>query len=110
MKKINIVKKNLEFNNIIKIGKFYKNKYFVVYKINNETTYYKIGISIPKKIGNAVIRNKLKRQIKSIIDLNKKIIKNYKYIIIARISILDIDYKTMEINLIDIFNNINEEK
>ena len=35
MKKINIVKENREFNDVIQTGKFIKNKYFVIYYKNN---------------------------------------------------------------------------
>ena len=33
---------------------------------NNETDKFKIGISIKKQVGNSVVRNKLRRQIKSL--------------------------------------------
>ena len=71
MKKINIVKKNEDFDYIIKNGKILKNKYFTIYYIPETRDKYRIGITVPKKIGKAVLRNKIKRQIKEIID-NKK--------------------------------------
>ena len=68
MKKINIVKKNLEFNEIIKKGKKYYSDLFFVYILKNSFPYNRFGISVSKKVGNAVIRNKYKRRIKNIID------------------------------------------
>ena len=60
MKKINIVKKNTEFNDIIKNGIKYSNDLFYVYIVDNSFMYNRYGISVSKKIGNAVTRNKYK--------------------------------------------------
>ena len=68
MKKINIVNKNLEFNDIINSGKKGVSKYFYIYIKENNYPYNRYGIAISKKIGNAVVRNKFKRQVKDIID------------------------------------------
>ena len=67
--------KNL-FNYIIKNGHYRKNKLFVVYVANNEEEKIKFGIAISKKVGKAVIRNKLKRQTRAIIDNNRNLFKN----------------------------------
>lgn len=101
MKKKYIVKTKEEFNNIIKNGCCYKNNYFVVYSINNEKTYDCFGISVGKKIGNAVTRNKYKRKIRSIIDKYLKGMNNSKdYIIILRKNALSSSFQELERNLI----------
>ena len=85
MKRFEMVKSYDDFNNIINKGKYIKNNYFVIYILNNESNYPHFGLAVGKKIGNAVKRNKLKRQIRSIIDDNKKFfIKNNDYIIMIK--------------------------
>jgi ribonuclease P protein component len=43
-----------------------------------------VGVSIPKRIGIAVIRNKIKRQIKAILQDNLDVRKAIDYVIVPR--------------------------
>ena len=70
MKKINILKNSRDFDRIISNNKPYKYKDYIIYIERKTTDVYHFGISVGKKIGNAVIRNKIKRQIRSIISKN----------------------------------------
>ena len=97
MKKCNIVKKKYEFDSIIKQGQIIKNSYYVIYYMNNNLDLYRFGISVSKKLGNAVFRNRYKRKIRNIIDNNKKYYQNnMDYIIIMRNGCIDADFTTME--------------
>lgn len=106
MKKINILKDSRDFDRIIKENKPYKYKDYIIYIERIENNIYKFGISVGKKIGNAVNRNLIKRRIKSIID--KKDYQNgFNCIIIVGKGINERSFKEMEDNLLFAFNNIN---
>ncbi len=108
MKKNHTVKNNIEFNNIIKSGICLKNKYFVLYYQNNDLNKYRFGISVPKKVCNAVNRNKLKRQIRNILHNHQNIYSNTKdYIIIIRKSCLMENFHILEDNLINLIKKVN---
>ena len=64
MNKDKIIRKSEDFSNIISTGHSLKNKYLSIYYKESKNTLY--GITVPKKVGHAVIRNKLKRQVKNI--------------------------------------------
>lgn len=100
MKKRNIVKKNEDFNRIIQSVTPYKTKSFLIYieKCSNDS--YHFGFSVGKKIGNAVTRNKIKRQMKSILD-KKNYQNGFNCIIIVRKSILSRSYQELERELLD---------
>ena len=106
MKKVNILKENREFSRIINAYKSNYFKYFNIYIEYNTNDYYKFGISVSKKVGNAVTRNRIKRQIKDIID--KKIYKNnFKCIIIVKKGILDLSYQEISNEVIFALTKLN---
>lgn len=108
MKKKEIIKKNKDFSLILNKGKKIKNEHYSIFYNESKNTLF--GISIPTKTGTAVVRNKLKRQIKNIIDNNKKSIQtNYDYVIIIKKSILDINYHQKEEKLIELMKKIGEK-
>lgn len=86
MKRFEMIKDKEYFSKIIKSGKYNKDKNFVIYyKDNNNAKFSHFGIAIKNSIGKAVVRNKLKRQTRSIIDNYKTLFKNDKdYIIMIR--------------------------
>jgi len=106
MKKKFIVKYARDFEDIIKNGKCMKNKYYIIHHKPNNLPYDKFGISVSKKLGNAVFRNKYKRIIRSIIDNYKKYYNNGEdYIIILRREAIDKNYELLKEELFALMNN-----
>jgi len=62
MKKVNRVRKSQEFDSLIHSGKKLANSSFVMYYRPKKEAQARIGITLPKKIGHAVDRNRIKRQ------------------------------------------------
>jgi len=109
MKKINILKKNEDFDRIIKNNKPFKTKYFIIYLEWNNENIYHFGLSVGKKIGNAVTRNKYKRRIKDIID-EKDYKNNFNCIIILRKEVLNLSFEEFKNFLLDSFEKIKITK
>ncbi len=110
MKKINILKKQHQFDNLIKTGKVLKNQSFVLYYKDNEKNLNRFGISVGKKLGNAVYRNEYKRKIRSIIDNNPYNIYTKKdFVIILRKSNSKKSYKELENDYNKLFNKYERE-
>lgn len=108
MKKIEVVKKAKDFDIIINKGKRLRNKEFNVFIMDCESDIPLFGIAVSKKIANAVYRNKYKRQIRNIIDNNKKSFKkNKKYIIMIKSGGLELSFLEKENKLMGLINKIN---
>jgi len=111
MNKDKIIKESSKFTYIINNKQGIKNNYFSIYYIESSTTKY--GITVPKKNGNAVIRNKLKRRIKNIIINNEKYIQQgNNYVIIIKKPSLDLNYEELTIKLLELMKKVgkNEKK
>ena len=105
MKKEYRIKKNEDFQKIIKKKKSVANRQFVVYYDQNND-HLRVGISVSKKLGNAVVRNKIKRQIRMMVqqvfDKNQKM----DFIIIVRYDFLNHSYQDNLKSLISLYNKI----
>ena len=112
MKKLNIIKKQSEIDYIIKNGKMYRNRYFYLYNIyNKENKYYKFCICVSKKLGNAVTRNKNKRQVKDIIDKSNLVFsRENDYVIILRKEINTLSFEDKKKYLLEILCKLEGEK
>ncbi|MBR3161408.1 MAG: ribonuclease P protein component [Bacilli bacterium] len=109
MKKKNIIKSKIDFTKIINNCPHHKNKYYIIYYLKRDKD-NRYGISVPKKTGKAYLRNKIKRQIKNIIDNNDfNIPKAYDYVIIIRKRLIELKYFDMEKELILLINKIGEK-
>ena len=102
--KILALSKNEDFKNLLQKKKV-SNKYVTVFfgiLSNKDEKKLNISFVTKKKIGNAVKRNKIKRRLRNIInDAVKKIsIKfNYSYLVIAKSTMLNSDYKNIKESL-----------
>ncbi len=91
---IKSLKKN-EFLTVYKKGKSKANKYLVLYVLKSDDI--SLGISVSKKVGNSVVRHRVKRLIKESFRLNIDLInKKYSYVFIAKKSAKDKTYKEIE--------------
>ena len=110
MKKINVVKKNLDFKRIIDMNNCVKNNVFIIHSGSNNLDRYRFGISVSKKIGKAVTRNYYKRIVRNIVDNHKKLYSKGKdYIIILRKACIEMNYSEIEQSFLQLISKIEKE-
>lgn len=68
MKVINRIKKTQDFGKAINNGKTFRLPSFRIFAIKNDFAYTRVGISISSKLGCAVVRNRVKRQVRAMCD------------------------------------------
>ena len=103
MKKRFRVKKEKDFSAIFKKGESFANRKFVIYRLENNEQHFRVGLSVSKKLGNAVTRNQIKRRIRHILIEHKdQLVENVDFVVIARKGVEILDYAEMEKNLLHV--------
>lgn len=91
------LKNNRDFVNVYTSGKSYANKFLVIYTLKNNSDRNRLGISVSKKVGNSVIRHRLKRLIKESYRLHEKMFNSgLDIVVIARKGSDACDYAGIE--------------
>ena len=91
------LKKSEDFKKVYDEKKSYANKYLVVYLKENGLNRNRLGISVSKKVGNSVVRHRLKRLVKESFRLNEeKFLDGYDIVVVLRNAAKDKSYKEIE--------------
>ena len=106
------IKKRSEFIRSIKFSKKIYTPNFIIQKLvsNKNDIIPHFGFTITKKIGSAIVRNKIKRRLKSVI---RKLLKcedkyfdlSFNYILICKKEVVKVSYNDLENELMDKFKS-----
>ena len=72
MKYSESLKKNDDFKKVYNEGRSVADRYFVLYVKKNELGINRLGISVSKKVGNSVVRHRIKRLVKEAYRKNEE--------------------------------------
>lgn len=84
MKKQHRLLKNNDFQRVITSKQKLISSNFIIYYTNNSLDHIRVGIAVSTNYGNAVIRNRVKRQIKAMIQKEIDLSLQKDLVIIAR--------------------------
>lgn len=91
--KDNVLRKNRQFQTVYKTGKSYANKYLVLYVMGKQDGLRRVGFAVGKRLGGAVVRNRIKRLLRESFRLNQHCLKQgVDLIIIGRQPIVGKDF------------------
>ncbi len=97
MQKIYRLRKGFQFSYIYRKGESVAGREMVLKCAKNRKGRMLIGVSVSKKIGKAVIRNKVKRQFKESMRLLIPLMdKRYNYVLVARGDAVTASYQDIE--------------
>jgi ribonuclease P protein component len=105
VEKNNRLTKRQYFDKVYRGGKSVANHQFVLYShARPHMSTFRLGISVSKKLGNAVVRNRIRRMVKEIVRLNaQRIPAGYDLILIARKPVVGLAYADMEKSILHVF-------
>ena len=99
------LQKNSDFQFIYDYGISYANKYLIMFVKQNELGINRVGISVSKKVGNSVIRPRVKRLIKESYRLHEEMFNSgLDIVVVARASAKGKSYEAIESALLHVSN------
>jgi len=99
IKKTYRVKRQKDFDKIFKAKDSSANRKFVIYKLNQEQKHFRVGLSVSKKLGNAVTRNRVKRLMRHAIREMADHLETTDFVLIARPGVEDLSFHDVKSNL-----------
>ena len=92
MKQFDIIKNNNDFKLIFEKGHSIYGKYLVVYFLRNQFEDNRFGFCVGKKLGTAVVRNRIKRLLREAVRNGNTppSVKGYDILLVARVPIKEI--------------------
>ncbi|KRM75858.1 ribonuclease P protein component [Secundilactobacillus collinoides] len=104
MRKSYRVKKETEFQEVFEARQSVANRQFVLYKMEKPNQkHFRVGISVGKKIGNAVHRNWVKRRIRqSLLELKPFLKQDVDILVIARPTTSEMSMPDIKAHLIHV--------
>ncbi len=106
MKKRYRVRKSQEFKSIMNHKRFYSSPTLVVYTKPKGEDHPRVGISVSKRIGNAVKRNKVKRQVRMMVQEIFQFDESFDTIILVRDQFPKENYETNRNNLLGLYKKV----
>ncbi len=105
--KKNRLRKKKEFNYIYKKGEVFFSKYFAMHIIKTKLPDKKIGFSVSNKVGNSVVRHKVKRLMCEAVRINLNLLPTNNYIFVARTGSETLNFKQVEDNIFYLLRKAN---
>ena len=98
-----IIRNKFEFNRVYSKGSSYVNHLMVIHVISADNIKGKVGFAVGKKIGNAVIRNRIKRLMREVYRISRHEIQtNVSIILIARKPLIESKFNVVHKGFINL--------
>ena len=102
------LRKNIQFQTVYHNGQSYGTKLFVMYVMKNSTEGNRLGISVSKKVGNSIIRHRVKRLVHENYRLHENMFNSgLDIVVIARPNAATATYQEVERALIYLGNRLH---
>jgi ribonuclease P protein component len=95
-----------QFKAVYNQGNTQVDRFLVLKSLPNRLEYFRYGISINKRVGKAVVRNRIKRKLKEILRLGN-LSAGWDIVLIVRNPAAESDYKQLEKSVVGLLSRAN---
>lgn len=101
------LKRNHEFRALYARGKSSAGAFLAVYTRPNRTGHTRLGITVSTKLGNAVVRNRIRRRLREAYRLNEdKLRPGTDLVLVARSRALDGDFAALQRDMLGVCSRL----
>jgi len=105
------LKKNREYRKVYKYGQKVADRNLVLFVLANRTGESRFGFTVSKKVGKAVVRNKVRRWFKEVCrHHHQEFPVSFDYVLLARKAVVDRDYHIVEESLMKLLKKVVLQK
>lgn len=101
------LKRRKDFTQTYKRGKSVASKSVVLCYRKNGRSEMRVGFTVSKKVGNAVVRNKVRRRMKEIVRLHQEMFApGCDYVFVARVAAAKYPYISLEREMLSLLKKV----
>ena len=106
-----VLRKNREYRKVYKFGNSVADRNIVLFVLPNNLDFSRFGFTVSKKVGNAVVRNRVRRLFKEACRLNLHEFPLCRdYILLARSNVVGKNYHAVEKSLLKLLKRLGLPK
>jgi len=111
MSDLTVIKKNAEYRKVYGRGKSVADRNLVLFFLENNLRISRFGFTVSRKIGNAVMRNRIRRLFRESCRLNMdKFPEGYDLVLLARRGIVGAGYRQVEESLLKLLKRVKLDR
>lgn len=104
--KENRLSKRKDFYRVYNEGKIFQNEHFKIFFLKKDLPPPRLGLSLSKRVGKAVVRNRIKRALRESFRMNKELFGNLDVVVQPRRRVAELDNKKISEKFLDNIKNI----
>jgi len=100
-----------DFKKVFELGSKFPSQFIIIYALPNGLNYCRLGLAVNRKVGDAVVRNRLKRRLREIFrkQLTDRPLR-YDFVVVARSVAAHAEFADLQTIIIKLFSRLDKHE
>ena len=100
-----------DFKKVFELGSKFPSPFIIIYALPNGLNYCRLGLAVNRKVGDAVVRNRLKRRLREIFrkQLTDRPLR-YDFVVVARSVAAHAEFADLQTIIIKLFSRLDKHE